>query len=358
MKILLVSRFFPYVGGREVLVMLMARELSKNHQVTIATPDVGRVSADYEIVSNETKFLDGYIKKFKPDVIHSHTFYMTPDLINLAKSHKIPIALTVHGDIFGFGSDRDKKLLSSMFPQLNAVVVVCNHGQKRLVNNGIEADKVTRIYPGVDIKMFGGCDDGKGVFRRAFSLPEDKYIFITPARMISYKGIEILLDAIADLDSSVRSKMFFWITTPATRYREDELEYTKTIFKKAKVLGIQDDLMLSFADFTSMPFAYRAADAFVLPSFTEQFPVTILEALVSNLPVIATDVGGVGEMIGPKTGNLIKPGDAKVLSKALQEVYENPDLSKVEQSERMVKDKFNLERMVNEYLDLYKKMVL
>mgnify|MGYP001594794108 FL=1 len=105
MKILLVSRFFPYIGGREVLVMLLAQKLCKEHQVVIATPDVGRVSKDFEIISNDPKSLKDCFDNFKPDVINAHTFYLTPQLVRLSKKYKVPLVLTIHGDVFGFGSD-------------------------------------------------------------------------------------------------------------------------------------------------------------------------------------------------------------------------------------------------------------
>jgi glycosyltransferase involved in cell wall biosynthesis len=244
-----------------------------------------------------------------------------------------------------------------MIPQLDSIVTVCEHGKKQMLNNGVDSNKITKIYPGIDTDMFDCAKESKESFRRSFQLPKDKFIFITPARMTKYKGIEVLLEAIVNLDNEVRSNTLFWVTTPATRYREDELRYTKEIFQQADSLGVKDNIVVSFSDFSSMPFAYRAADAFVLPSLTEQLPVTILEAMASRLPVISTNVGGVSEVLNNKTGNLVNAGDAKGLSKAMKRVYASSDRQKVDLAVKKVRNDFNLDRMVEEYLSLYKSLI-
>jgi glycosyltransferase involved in cell wall biosynthesis len=70
-----------------------------------------------------------------------------------------------------------------------------------------------------------------------------------------------------------------------------------------------------------MPYLYNLADAFVLPSYSESFPMTVLEAMSCKLPVIATDVGGIPEMIDSnRNGLLFQPGNPKGLSASLHKV--------------------------------------
>lgn len=337
--------------------MLLAQNLSEKHQVIIATPDIGRVSKDFKIISNDKDSIIRCFKSFKPDIVNSHTFYLTPELIKLCKRHKVPLVLTVHGDIFGFGSDSDKKLLRSMIPKLDFVITVCNHGRKQLLKNGANSNKITRIYPGIDLKLFNNTSKNKKIFRNSFQLASDKFIFITPARMTRYKGIEILLEAIKNLSYKTRSKSLFWITTPATRYRNDELEYTRKIFKKADSLGIKDNLILSFSDFSSMPFAYKAANAFILPSLTEQFPVVILEALLSRLPIISTNVGGIREVLNKNNSFLVNSGDPKQLAAAIEKVYKFPCFLRTDLSVKQIGKTFNIDRMASDYLKLYKNII-
>lgn len=357
MKILLLSRFFPYIGGREVLVMLLANELSKDNQVVLATPDVGRVAKDFEIIKNDRESLENCFKSFKPDIIHSHTFYLTPDIIKLAKKYKVPVILTIHGDILGFGSETDKKMFSLMVPKLDHLVTVCEQGKNQMLNNGLSKNKVSNIYPGIESNMFRATDIDKGIFRNSFQLPLNKFIFITPARMAKYKGLEILLEAVSKLDVQTRNRAIFWITTPATRYRDDELIYTKEILQKINDLGIKENMFISFTDFSSMSFAYKAADGFILPSTTEQFPVTILEAMNSKLPIIATNVGGVTEVVNQKTGYLIPPKNPEVLRSAIKFVINNDNNKKTTFAQNLVVKKFNITKMKDEYIGLYNRIV-
>jgi len=357
MKILLLSRFFPYVGGREVLVLLLAQELSKNNDVVLATPDLGRISKDFNIISNDNRSLTKCLRSFKPDIVHSHTFYLTPNVLELSQIYNIPVILTVHGDIYSYGSNQDKKLFSSMVPKLSHIVTVCDQGTQQLLINGVDSKKVSRIYPGISNSMFAATNIDKMVFRGAFQLPADKFIFVTPARMSKYKGLEMLLDAISMLKSELRSICTFWITTPATRYRNDELVYTKEILKKAASLGIIESIIISFTDFSVMPFVYKSADAFILPSITEQLPVSILEAMTSGLTIIATSVGGVPELVNKKTGYLIPSGNSRALKKAIETVFNGGNSDRINSAHKLVDQKFNLARMKNEYLNLYRIIV-
>lgn len=107
-----------------------------------------------------------------------------------------------------------------------------------------------------------------------------------------------------------------------------------------------------------MMFAYKAADAFILPSLTEQLPVSILEAMASGLPIIATDVGGVSEVIDNNTGILVPASNANKLSKAIQDIfYFKKDLS-IDKAIQVVSSRFNINRMTKEYIKLYTSLKL
>lgn len=357
MKILYVSRFFPYVGGREVLVLSLAEHLSQSHEVTIATPDLGRVSMDYKIINNEKGNVGRFIKHFNADIIHSHTFYLTPDIVPIAREYKIPLIQTIHGDIFGFGKPEDQEMFKDMSKSLDFIITVCEHGYKRMTENGISENKVKVVYPGIDTKIFFALEDQQNRIRTSFKLPQGRFVFVTPARMVKYKGIEVLLKAIRGIKTSILKKLFFWIITPSTRFRKKELDYSRKIIDIIREANLENTVKLSFINFSSMPFVYRAVDSYILPSLTEQFPVSILEALVSELPVIATDVGGVSEIINDqKTGFLVAPNNPVDLKEAIMEVYKRKEHleSMRKKACNLVEESFNVKKMTNEYLGIYR----
>jgi glycosyltransferase involved in cell wall biosynthesis len=72
--------------------------------------------------------------------------------------------------------------------------------------------------------------------------------------------------------------------------------------------------------------AMRAADVYCLPSFSEPFGISALEAMACGRPVVATNVGGLGHLIQPSGGRTVAPGDPAALAGALRELLEDPEL--------------------------------
>lgn len=359
MRILFVSRFFPHVGGREVLVLNLSRYLSFEHQVAIATPDIGWIANEFQIVPNESEFLAKFISNYKPDIINSHTFYLTPKVLEIARKNNIPVVLTLHGDIFGYWAPKEQGMIKAMAKHLDKIVTVCTQGAQQLVKNGIPKEKVKVIYPGINTTVFNSEKLKKDTVRKAFQLPEDKFVFIRPARLTNHKGIDVLLDVICHLEKDLRDKIFFWVTVPATRYKEEEITYGRELFQLIGARQATNKVKISFIDYSAMPLAYKATDAFVLSSVAgEQFPVSILEAMASGLPVIATDVGGVKEVVSRSTGFLIKPNSPEALANVLKQVLKNNHRmsSIADDAAQLVNEKFTLGRMANEYMALYEDL--
>lgn len=362
MRILLVSRFFPYIGGRETIVLLLAEELNRRgHEVAVLTPDMGRPSLGYKTFKYEYDVdkISKVIKDFTPDVISSHTFYLSPLVLEANQKLQTPVTLTVHGDLLNYGKEEDKKMFLDMVPKLDKVIAVCEHGNNQLREKGsVGSDKLELIRYGVDTELFNKAKTDKSEIRRILKLPQDKFIFVTPARMTYYKGIEFLLEAIKRTKN--KEKLCFLIATPPARHREDETAYTEKIFNIVSEKGLQDSFALSFFDFNTMPFLYNACDVFILPSMTEQLPVSILEAQASQIPVIATDVGGVSEIVkSQETGFLIKYGDELALVEAINEVYKKQVVVQglVEKSRSMVVEQYNKNIMADNYESLFNRIL-
>lgn len=359
MKILLVSRFFPYIGGRESIVLILAEELSKRHEVAVLTPDIGRVSSKYQIFRYLDNSIEKVLTEFCPDIISSHTFYLTPKIIKENKK-RVPIVLTLHGDLLNFGTKGDKQVFLEMVHSLKKIVAVCKHGYEQLlVKAKIEPVKLSLIQYGIDTDVFRPRNIQKAELRQGLRLPANKFLFVTPARMTYYKGIEFLLETISRL-SNLRNEMHFLIATPPSRFREDEIEYTRKILGIAKDKGLDEMFSVGFYDFVSMPFLYNASDALILPSMTEQLPVSILEAEASGLPVIASNVGGVSEIVIPKrTGFLVDYGETKELAAAIMHIYTNKEeyCKMSDGNPAFVKSFYAKERMLDEYKNLFTELV-
>ena len=104
----------------------------------------------------------------------------------------------------------------------------------------------------------------------------------------------------------------------------------------------------------------NALDIYVQPSLSEGLPVALLEAMSAGVPVIATDVGGVAEIVGKDTyGLLVRPGSSEELFSALVRIAENTGAFKTVSvaSKKMVQERFSLDAMARHYAELYKKIL-
>jgi len=360
MKILLVSRFLPYIGGRETSVLLLAEELSKFNDVAILTPDIGRASDKYKIFPyGNIQDIKAVLKGFKPDIINSHTFYLTPKVIK-ANSDNVSIVLTLHGDLLGYGNDVDKKLFIDMIPFLKKVITVCNHGYNRLDKDGrIDKNKLGMIKCSIDTDIFKPRLFNKKELRKGLRLPEDKFIAIIPTRMTLYKGLNFLLQSLQEIKDN-EENLFFLVATPPSRYREEETLFAKNLIETAKSIGLCNMFSIGFYDFVSMPFLYNASDLLIIPSMTEQLPISIMEAQSSGLPVIATNVGGISEaVVNGQTGYLVDYGDTKKLAQCILDLYSDKSgyLVMSRTNRNVAVASYYKNKMISSYYNLFQSLI-
>jgi len=104
----------------------------------------------------------------------------------------------------------------------------------------------------------------------------------------------------------------------------------------------------------------RGLDLFVLPSLAEGISNTLLEAMSSGLPVVATDVGGNPELVDDgRTGRLVPPADPQALAAAIREYVMDPEMAKRQgaAARRLAEQHFGLDVMVKSYMDLYDRLL-
>lgn len=151
-------------------------------------------------------------------------------------------------------------------------------------------------------------------------------------------------------DSKTSELMSFYNGTDYLSKLKTKLSHN--LMKKVKFRG--------FVPHTELPNHYSSADIFVHPSFADWFPKSIVEAMASRLPVVATDVGGIPEaVVNGKTGLLVKPGDVSSLANAILDLLENEDKRKVmgEAGQQRVVDLFSWEQSVTNLLSKYQALL-
>jgi len=255
------------------------------------------------------------VNKIKFDIIHAH--YAHPPgfvAVLLGKIVKKPVIITCRGsDIHEYTEKNypDKLRRSRVLYSIkNAVYLICvsNFLKRKVISLGIDDAKVTVIPNGVKSRMFYPIDSS--VARKQINLPIDKKLLVNVALLTPIKGTKYLIDAFAELTKRRNDVLLLIIGDGPLRA---ELEN--------QVLALNLDGHVRFLGFIpneELVFWFNAADLFVLPSLGEGFGIVLIEAMSCGIPIVASNVGGIPEIINEDNlGVLTTPGDIKGLSSCI-----------------------------------------
>lgn len=187
--------------------------------------------------------------------------------------------------------------------------------------------------------------------RAEANIPDDAFVFGTAGRLSVEKGHRFLLDAFASLTNSNPQANVFLVLLGEGR----ELH---ALQQQASRLGIED--RVRFAGFQKNCLQWmRLLDCLVQPSLTEGTPNSVLEALHARVPVIATAVGGVPELIADSdSGLLVPPSDAPSLATAMQRLLDSAELrAKLSRGMDAVDEQYRPATQRSSYLRLYARVL-
>lgn len=274
---------------------------------------------DYFRVLRCLSILHGILSKEKFDIVHTHGYFA--DIIGSVTSHlhNIPHIATCHGFI---SNDINLKIYS-MLDKLSLrfcdrIIAVSDQIRMELLGDGIRESNIITIANAVENSL--GEDEIAALRiekRRQLAISKGEIIIGYVGRLSGEKGIEYLIKAGAILRGKNKS---FKICIIGDGKERKELE------KVSSKMGLEDFIL--FTGFLSdVERWYPAFDVFVLPSLTEGTPMALLEAMSHGLPVIASKVGGVPDIVKSGTnGLLVRPGNAPEIADAIYMLYEDENL--------------------------------
>jgi len=203
--------------------------------------------------------------------------------------------------------EREKRLIK----RLDRIVTISRCTLEDIVSMGFDRQKVSIIHPGVN----------KCAFQREVSNSKDIVDILFVGHCSYEKGLLHLVEAFSLLD---RSNLQLHIVG-STDYQPDFFKDLKAFIEKK---GMEKDIIIhrrvSDEELSSI---YSTADIFVLPSLWEGFGIVYLEAMCAKLPIIATNVSAIPEVvIDGENGILVPPEDSPALAKALETLINSPDL--------------------------------
>jgi glycosyltransferase involved in cell wall biosynthesis len=215
---------------------------------------------------------------------------------------------------------------------------------------GMRADQLSMIPNGVDVDRSQRRSD-RQVARAAQGLGRDSSpVAAVVARLEPQKGHRHLIDAVAELVCDFPRFMLLLAGDGTLRSDLEAQARGRGIGENVRFLGHCSDVQG----------VLEAADVFVLPSLWEAMPFALLEAMAGGLPVVATGVAGVPELVADgRTGYLVPPADAPALAAALRRVLASPDagVAMGEAGRARVERHFALHLMLDKTQDTYRRLL-
>jgi glycosyltransferase involved in cell wall biosynthesis len=211
----------------------------------------------------------------------------------------------------------------------------------------IRPERITVITNGINPQNQKPLLDVEKVsLRRSLGIEFSELLLLTVARLKPQKGHAYLLDAIPEILKAVSTARFVFAGDGPLR---EELQ------AQADSLGIEHAVRF-LGVYTEIPQLLQTADVFVLPSLWEGLPVAMLEAMLAGVPVVASQVEGVEEVIqNGKNGLLVPPGDPATLSRALIQLLQDREtLARLGSAGKAtVVEEYTAERMCRKYEELF-----
>ena len=296
------------------------------------------------------------IKNLKPDLIHTHTRFS--DLLGLYGGKQAGIKtrmMTVHAAGLYF---LDSKPLYEGIIEYGVVrfakhfaVISKAVGEYLQSYGNVNPDLITLIYNGIDPeRVCPSIIKDRNQVRDELGIDKDEFVIFSMGRLIPEKGFDILLDEFKTFHDRC-GKGFLIIVGYGTQ--KDALK------KKADELGISQKVL--FTGRIENPGEIMvSADCFVLASRKEGFGITILEAMANGLPVIASNTGGIPEIIHhQKNGLIFDIGQKNSLTTSLEKLFDDPALSQnlSKEGKKTALEKFHVKHTSKAYEDLYFKLL-
>lgn len=341
------------VGGMEhFVVRLASAQKQEGHQVSIFALHPGDLADEARqrnvpvtVLEDSSKALRvfraaQFFLRAKPQVVHAHNQTSLHYAVLGKRICRATVVMTNHGQ--GLGSSRTPS--ASEWSQTDAVVGVSNAVADRMDRSALGA-KLRTIYNGV---AFSPPQRSRAQVLEELGIPEGRTVAVIVARIDRLKGHETLLAAIGLLREANLSLTVLIAGDGAQRAERE---------RQASELGLGQE-MVRFLGFRSdVPDLLAASDFFLLPSLTEGLPLSVLEAMSHGIPTIATNVGGIPELISERVHGLIVPVEnPAALAKAIEVMASAPELRKSygKESRCKVEAQFAFSTMVTEYEKVYR----
>ncbi len=294
------------------------------------------------------------MRRIRPVLVHAHTSKggFLGRLAALLAGVK-PRLYTPHGTVLtGYFRSVPQRLFAWL-ERLSARWTTRIIGLNRLETEAYLAVGIGRalqhdqIPNGIELERFAPLPEPERTQRRSDAgLGADEVVMITVGRLVPVKDQRTQIEALAQMGIDREAWRLWIVGEGPERAPLEELSRQKGLTDRVIFLGQRDDV----------PDLLGLADLFLLTSINEGFGLVLVEAMACALPVVATRVGGIPEVVADGTSGILVPaGDLPALARALERLIANPELRRRmgERGRKIALKNYSAKRMVARTLELY-----
>ena len=362
MRIVHVLHSHGYGGAENHALMMMQGQRAAGHEVLFAGPLdswLGKACAEAGIEAAHIPMhglydpwshwqLERLVKRWQPDIVHGHLIRGAAYAGRAGHLDRRPLAVcTAHATT-----------AKTHMQRCAHIIAVSDAVKRNLVAAGYAAERISVVHNGVPDGPWQGTPDGwaaqRVALRRELGIPEGVFAVANAGRFIHDKGQDLLLQALSQTPGDAQSGVHLYLMgDPATEFgaRFEQMRQAlhtarPDVAARLHLLGYRKDVQRILPAF----------DAYALSSRREALPLSLVEAFAARLPVIATTVGGVPEIVlHEDTGLQVPPDDATALGQAMARLHGDRALAaRLAASGRQhYEAHLTAERMVASTLDVY-----
>jgi len=295
--------------------------------------------------------LSRFLRDRGADIIHTHLSVAGAYGRLAALLAGVPVRVTTGQNAYlqGYTLPRWQVLLNTLLAQVTDRHVAVSEGTRdylELVEN-VAADRI-RVVPNA-IRWPGEVSDQQvETLKQELGIGDRRPLLGVVGRLVEQKGQLYALQALALLKEDHPELLCLFVGQGPQRQHLERL---------TEALGLSDRVIFT-GPRTDIDILLRALDLFVLPSIYEGLPLSLLEAMAADLPVVATDVPGSREVIEDGlNGRLVKPADAVALAAAIAELLANPAAAQemAARGQETVRQRYTIGPVARKYQQIYQE---
>lgn len=284
-------------------------------------------------------------RRLIPQVVHTHGYRADVVGGSAVRSVGLPVVTTVHGFTGGDLKNRFYEFLQRrVFRDFDLVAAVSRSQAEGLARSGIAPERI-EVVP--NAWAGGPWPFERIAAREALGITGDHFQIGWVGRLSHEKGADTLVSALSRLNHIPCTASF--LGDGPERIRLERITCASPLAWRVRWHGVVPDAGRYLSAF----------DLFVLSSRTEGMPIALFEAMAAGVPIVATAVGGVPEVVGAREALLVPPDDPEALALAIQAVYDDRDAARTraEAARTRLLTGFGLESCLDRYEAIYQRVI-